>query len=159
MELVLDHAEHGNVKPHLRHDLPHRVHVPHTAVQQNQVGHTLQCFLCIDLPGITDPGYMIQPPQDRFPHGTVVVLSRLALDFEGTVIAFGQLAVDGGDHACGDMLGTQIGNIVGFDPLGQYFQLQQRRQMHQHFLFPVFPFSCVFRMQLSVRYRHVAQVF
>ena len=121
--IVLDHAEHRDFQPQPAQQLPHGRYVPPAAVQQNQVGGLGKGARCVREMG--------QPARERLTHGGVIVGSLHGTDAEAAVIRLAKGPVPADNHAGREMLGAEIGDVVGLDALGIGLQREQPGQAHQ----------------------------
>ena len=115
MMLVLDHAEHRQRDALLLQQRADHADVRAAAVEQDQVGRA-------------PVGQVRDAALHRLAHGGVVVLHIAFFDVEQLVFPLGEFPVQQRDHPAGDMLVAAVGDVVGFDALGQHLQMKQLGQ-------------------------------
>ena len=98
--------------------------MPLAAVEQNQVGQPVKClvlFVRVEIP--------LKPAAEHLAHACIVVGACHRLDAEFAVAFAQRTPVFKDNHPRNHRIRTDVGNIVGLDIPGRFFQPEQTRQL------------------------------
>ena len=117
--VVFHHTEQRHLQPVRLEHRHHSVHLPDTAVEQNQIGEPAETLAAVFAFFI-----FCKAPFEHFVHGAVIIIAGKRLNFKAFVGAFQRFAVLEHNHTGDTVLPGGMGNIVRFNIIRRAFKSQ-----------------------------------